>query len=193
MKTTIYSRDPEPSLARGETHSAADNSTEIHARLTALSLKALLLAGALLAGSNASAEIQVSAFESAKGYRSIINNNLERAEKSFPASATRRLDYADINNLCVLRILQRNHAEAQKTCKKAISKVGVASMKPPARRNAKAGIYANLAAAQILDGQYADARFSLDKALLLSKAGDLAESNAMQNERVLQSRLLAAN
>lgn len=197
MKTTIFLKEPERLTSSSDTTKTLPSmmefvSSSVFGFKTVL-LKTLLVGGALMASTSASAEIQISAFEKAKGFHSIMAGDLEGADRALPKYAERHLDYADVNNLCVLQILQKNQADALKSCKKALLKVASSSMKRADRRSAKAGIYANLAAAQIMGGQYTDARYSLDKALSLSKSGALAEANALQNERVLQSRMLAAN
>lgn len=135
------------------------------------------------------AEYRLAAFDEARAAGALIRLDTETAAKRFSSRSSLPLDYADLNNLCVLRMLEGNNTDAESVCKKAYSKVSEKSMRLRSKRRARAVILANLSVAQLRSGKVADAEASVAKA----EALDDRNPNVSEIRAVIARRQLAAN
>ena len=151
-----------------------------------LSARIGLATGIVLLSATASAELQVAALMEGVASKSLLAGNLERADKILPNRATRRMDYADTNNLCVLQILQQDEVAAVGTCQMAVRKLKSAYIERRAMSSLVPEVYNNLAVAQLLSGDRIEAQKSLAVALSATDSGSDEPNNAEINQVVFQ-------
>ncbi len=151
---------------------------------------ALAVAATSLAVSAVShADYRLAVFDDARAFTALSEQDAATARSIFKRRASLPLDYADMNNLCVLRIMEREVASAEGVCQKAYFKVNEKSMRLREKRRTRAVILANLAVAQMLNGSIADAQESLAKAQEL----DADNPNVAFNREAFARNQLAAN
>ncbi|MEM1231014.1 MAG: hypothetical protein AAGI15_10785 [Pseudomonadota bacterium] len=162
--------------------------------MTAKALMKSTLAGASIAialtfSGVAQAEYRLSAFENARGYEALDRMDLEQASSRFSYRPSMPMDYADLNNLCVLRIMQRELPEAIATCEQSLRRVSDKPMGLRNKRRTRAVILGNLAVAQAIAGDVTSATETLERAGSL----DSDNPNISANRRAFARNQVAAN
>ena len=144
---------------------------------------------AFSAVSSASDEYRLSAFADVSGYAQIKSNNIEEAKEFIVARSGKKMDFLELNNLCVLDLLVEDFSSAVGICEAALSKsnstrgIGFA-----AKKKVAASIHSNLAVAKALSGDLEGAKIELEMALSLNSL----DSNAKANLEWLASSVLIA-
>jgi len=157
-------------------------------KIKSLLPKTGIIAAALVLSTPAAADLQVAAMTDGIGAKSLLAGNIERADKLLPNQVSRRLTYMDANNLCVLQILQNHEAAAVSSCQKALWKLKTTSMKRRAKTAIIAELYNNLAVAQYLAGDRAEAERNLGMALSYVDLANDEANNAVLNQLAFQRR-----
>lgn len=118
----------------------------------------------LVTSAAANAEYRLSAFEKARAFEALSIQDAAAAAKTFRRLDRLPMDYADANNLCVLKLMQKDSVAAEAICKKAYKMIGAVSMRRGNQQRTRAVVLTNLAVAQALNGKEADAQATLTKA-----------------------------
>ena len=77
---------------------------------------------AFSAVSSASDEYRLSAFADVSGYAQIKSNNIEEAKEFIVARSGKKMDFLELNNLCVLELLVEDFSSAIEICETALGK-----------------------------------------------------------------------
>lgn len=145
---------------------------------------------AMLAAGTASAEYRLTAFGDAKAYTALIAMDVNKAQSAFRNSKLAVLDFAEANNLCVMKILSKELADAVSACESSLEKLSSeVYISTTSEKSAKASIYSNLAVATALAGDFGSANRYLE--LSLSYNSD--DENALTNYDLIATSLLAQN
>ncbi len=145
---------------------------------------------ALLAAGTASAEYRLTAFGDTKAYSALIAMDVNRAQSAFRKSGLNVLDFAEANNLCVMKILSRELPDAVSACEASLEKLSSeVYISATSEKSAKASIYSNLAVATALSGNLNAASRYLE--LSLSYNSD--DENALTNYDLIATSMVAQN
>lgn len=123
------------------------------------------------------AQYRLSVFDEAVAHDALKNNDISGAEAAFEKRTYRSMDYADLNNLCVLKIAERNTDEASDSCRKALKQIRHLSIRNREKRQTRAVVLSNLSVALALDGQIAAAEDAIREALVLDSDNKEAQVN----------------
>ncbi len=137
----------------------------------------------------AQAEYRLSAFENARGYEALNRMDIEQAASRFSYRPSMPMDYADMNNLCVLRIMKRELPEAIATCERSLRYISDKPMRLRNKRKTRAVVLGNLAVAQAIAGDVKSATETLEQAATL----DRDNPNISANRRAFARNQVAAN
>ena len=135
------------------------------------------------------AEYRVSAIDRGLGFKSLLAGDVKKAQAILQRRHTESMDYADRNNLCVLKILKNQVEEAVESCNGALIVLRRQGLRLGQEKVAAAEIYSNLSVAQLLLNNEEGAEASLLKALELSEGSN----NAQANLQTLRAFPLALN
>lgn len=125
----------------------------------------------------AQAEYRLSVFDEALAHDALKTNDIAGAESAFEKRKTRSMDYADLNNLCVLQIAERNIEEASSSCRKALRQIRHLSLRNREKRQTRAVVLSNLSVALALEGKIASAEEAIREALVLDGDNKEAQRN----------------
>jgi len=128
-------------------------------------LSVFLITGFLFGSMEALAEYKVTAFSDAVGYKNLIKGGGPTAFETITGKKKGRMDFMDLNNLCVALIMSNRAPEAVKTCEMASRKLKTLKYNSGwGYRRASADVYSNLGVAKALSGDFTGASSDLEKA-----------------------------
>lgn len=143
-----------------------------------------------LVTTSAMAEFQLTAFGDTLGYRALVTEDISSVEAIFATRDINKLDYFELNNLCVAQILLEEFDSAISSCATALETAQYSTeLTHQKMKKALASVYSNLGVAKAMSGDIAGAGFELEKALSLNKW----DSNALSNYDLFNTNLLAGN
>lgn len=121
----------------------------------------------LIASTAASAEYRVSPFHDTLGYRDILSGDVTEAIKAAEKKqSVRRLNFWELNNLCVAQIMALELTDAVSTCESAAQDLeSKKSVRNTQKRKAAAQIYSNLGVARALSGDLVQANAEFETAI----------------------------
>lgn len=143
------------------------------------------LSGSMLAH----AEYRLSVFDNARAHDALHQSDLAAAAAAFEKPNVEPLDYADLNNRCVLEIVERNIDSATQSCRMALSDITSRQIRLRDKRKMRSVVLSNLSVALMHSGNYADAEARLERSLVLDSDNKVAASN----RKVLAQSKIAAN
>ncbi|MFK7915872.1 MAG: hypothetical protein AB8B93_18310 [Pseudomonadales bacterium] len=152
-------------------------------------LHTLLAVALLAAASSAHAQYHLSVFEKARAHDALTHSDPVAAARAFKKPAVDKMDYADINNLCVLQIIERNTLEATRNCRLALKNLREQSIRNRDKRKMQAVVLSNLSVALFLKGEHNEVEATLERALTL----DHANKEAIHNSKTFGQTRIAAN
>ena len=139
-----------------------------------------------ISASSAFADYHLTAFGDTLGFGALLKEDTATIEKIFASSDVARMDYFEINNLCVAQILLEDFDSAVASCSTALEKADYSSeLTVQGEKVALAAIYSNLAIAKVLTGDTAGAGVALEASLSLNKKDDNASMNYDQIKTTL--------
>ena len=105
------------------------------------------------------------------------------------ARSGKKMDFLELNNLCVLELLVKDFSSAIESCETALGKsTSTRGIGFGAKKKVEASIHSNLAVAKALSGDLEGAEKELEMALSLNSL----DSNAKANLEWLESSVLIA-
>lgn len=144
----------------------------------------------LAASLPAVAEYRLTAFGETLGYSALVAKDAEAANEVFDSRNTYSMDFLEVNNLCLSKILIEDFPAAILNCEAALEKAESSlAFTTSAKEGALASIYSNLAVAKALSGDMESAATDLRAALELNGR----DANALANSRYIASNLIASN
>lgn len=160
--------------------------TMAHSKIAALTLAL----ASTFAATGAFADYRVAAFSDTLGFRALLKEDMAVIEKTFAARDVERMDFFEINNLCVAQILMDEFDAAVSSCSKALEKADYSSeLTVEGEKIALAAIYSNLAIARVMSGDSAGASAALEASLSLNEK----DSNASMNYDAIKTNLVAGD
>ena len=139
--------------------------------------------------SSAGDEYRLSAFADVSGYAQIKSNNIEEAKEFIVARSGKKMDFLELNNLCVLELLVKDFSSAVESCETALIKsTSTRAIGFGAKKKVAASIHSNLAVGKALNGDLEGAKIELEMALSLNSF----DKNAKANLEWLASSVLIA-
>ena len=138
----------------------------------------------------AQAEYRLKAFGGTLGYRAIISGDAVRAVEVFENRRTSRMDFLELNNLCVAQILNDQLEEAIISCESALQNVGrFRAVTSADKRHARASIYSNIAVAKAKNGDFDGA----NEAMEMARTHNGQDQSINSNRELILENLVAAN
>ena len=157
-----------------------------HSKIAAL---ALTLASTF-ATTGAFADYHVAAFSDTLGFGALLKKDVALVEKTFATSKVERMDFFEINNLCVAQIILEDFESAVSSCGVALEKADYSSeLTAEGQKVALAAIYSNLAIAKVMSGDSAGASVALETSLSLNQK----DGNASMNYDLIKTNLVAGD
>ena len=144
---------------------------------------------ALSATMLANADYRLSVFDNARAHEALQKGDTAAAAAAFEKPSIEALSYADLNNRCVLEILERNLDSATRACRMALNDITSRQIRVRDKRKMRSVVLSNLSVALMFSGNYADAEARLDRSLVLDSDNKVAASN----RRALTQTKVAAN
>ena len=139
--------------------------------------------------SSAGDEYRLSAFADVSGYAQIKSNNIEEAKEFIVARSGKKMDFLELNNLCVLELLVKDFSSAVESCETALTRsTNTRAIGFGAKKKVAASIHSNLAVGKALNGDLEGAKIELEMALSLNSF----DKNAKANLEWLASSVLIA-
>ena len=139
--------------------------------------------------SSANEEYRLSAFADVLGYAQIKSKDIASAKEFMSVRSQKKLDFLELNNLCVLGVLVEDFNAAIDTCEVAIEKSGKSrEIGFSSKKKALASIHSNLAVAKALSGDIEGAHYELQMALSLNSR----DTNIILNLEWLETSILVA-
>lgn len=135
------------------------------------------LVAALAVTPYAQAQYRLSVFDEALAHDALKSNDISGAEAVFNKRNTKSMNYADLNNLCVLKIAERSTEEATSSCRRSLKYIRHLSIKNREKRQTRAVVLSNLSVALALEGDFAAAEAAIRQALALDKGNKEAQLN----------------
>ncbi|MFL2848654.1 MAG: tetratricopeptide repeat protein [Pseudohongiellaceae bacterium] len=136
------------------------------------------VATAFSAATLASDEYRLSAFADVSGYAQIKSKNITEATEFIMARSEKKMDFLELNNLCVLEVLVADFSSAIEVCENALEKsTNTRGIGFGAKKKAEASIHSNLAVAKALSGDLEGAKIELEMALSLNSRDSNAKAN----------------
>ena len=147
----------------------------------------------LLVASSAFAEYRVTAFGRTTGYAELIANDALAAESKLVKVSTARMDFLEMNNLCVTKLLLEEFEAAISACAAALEKAeGDFGIGAAQGKKAKASILSNMAVARAISGDTPNAKADLETALSLNSTDRNANINyAIVSEKIVTAEVAA--
>lgn len=143
----------------------------------------------LLTAGTAAAEYHVTAFGKSTGFTELMATDATTAATKLGALNTMRMDFRELNNLCVTEILLKKYDSAKTACATALEKTDLAfDLSYRAGKKAKASILSNLAVAKAKSGDTAGAKSDLEQALSFNSS----DANATTNYGLISEMLIAS-
>tara|TARA_B100001029_G_C14954087_1_gene390545 strand:+ start:257 stop:748 length:492 start_codon:yes stop_codon:yes gene_type:complete len=137
----------------------------------------------------ANEEYRLSAFADVLGYAQIKSKDIASAKEFVSFRSQKKLDFLELNNLCVLGVLIEDFNAAIDACKVAIEKSGKSrEIGFSSKKKALASIHSNLAVAKALSGDLEGAQYELQMALSLNSR----DTNAILNLAWLETSNIVA-
>jgi len=144
----------------------------------------------LLIHASAQAEYRLTAFPEGRGYDAISTSNPDEAIDSFSNRRINRLEFWDLNNLCVSQIMVGDFVNAISNCELSLHKISrERSVSTRQKRRIEATVYSNLAVARAKDGDLEGAHSDLEVAL----RANARDENARSNMEQISQNLVADN
>ena len=138
---------------------------------------------------SAKEEYRLSAFSDVMGYAQIKSKDIVAVKEFMSVRNQKKLDFLELNNLCVLGVLVEDFSAAIRNCQVAIEKSGKSrDIGFSSKRKALASVHSNLAVAKALSGDIEGAQYELQMALSLNSR----DTNVKSNIEWLESSNLVA-
>ncbi len=132
----------------------------------------------VMAASSASAEYRVTVFGHTAGYSDLLSKDAATAASYLKKRSASKMNYLELNNLCVTEILLKEFEAAVASCGSALSKASTSyDLSVRVEKTVKASIYSNMAVAKAMSGDVISAKVDLETALSLNARDKNANSN----------------